>query len=180
MRWALCLAGFLAGAMLLPAAPAGAQNQIYRDYADDGQINPCNYSRGQLERGLEGLPPDLEQYAPEVGDQLRRPCQRGGSAAAPSPEDEENAPGAAGGGGGGPPRAIDIPRPPAPRPGERRAIDAPLPAFSATPKGPDAPGWLVALLVLIGLGGGGALLASRYAGVGYADVVGPLRARFSR
>ena len=179
MRRALCLAGFLAGAMLLPAAPAGAQNQIYRDYADDGQINPCNYSRGQLQRGLKGLPPDLEQYAPGIGDQLRRPCQRGGSAPAATPEEGEDAPAAAGG-GAAPPPGIDIPRPPAPRAGEREAIDAPVPAFSATPKGPDAPGWLVALLVLIGLGGGGALLASRYAGVGYADVVDPLRARFSR
>ena len=178
MRRATCLAAFLASAMLVPAAPAGAQNQIYRDFADDGEINPCDYSRGQLQRGLKGLPPDLEQYAPGIGDQLRRPCQ-GGGAAPTGGTDEQGAGGPAAGGGPGGPAGLDIPRPPVPRPGGRSAIDAPLPAFSATPKGPDAPGWLVALLVLIGLGGLGALV-SRYAGFGYADLAGPLRARFSR
>ena len=178
MRRALCLAAFLATAMLVPAAPAGAQNQIYRDFSDDGQINPCNYSRGQLQRGLKGLPPDLEQYAPGIGDQLRRPCNRAGPAPAGTPDDP-GAPLAAGGGPGAPP-PIDIPRPPAPRAGETKPVVGTLPAFSATPKGPDVPGWLVALLVVIAVGGLGTLLASRSAGMGFADLTRPLRARFSR
>ena len=176
------LARFLAlsaAAALVSAAPAGAQSDIYRDFSDDGQINPCDYSKGELQRGLRGLPPDLEQYAPGIGDQLRRPCARSG---APAQGGEDDA-GAATAAPGRPPAArpeVDIPRPPAPRPAADRSIDAPVVAFSSQPTGADAPGWLIALLALLGIGGLAAL-AARYAGGFTADdVVRPLRARFSR
>ena len=163
--------------LLVPASPALAQNQeLFNDLKDDGAINPCAYSPGQLQKGLKGLPPDVKQYAPGVGDQLRRPCAQ--SPVAPgSPEAEQQA-GTPGAPGGGPPRP-DVPKPPEPNAKPRRAVDAPVPAASVGPTGPDAPGWLVALLVVIGVVALLALLANRVGGWSPEPFLRRLRAGFT-
>ena len=163
--------------LLVPAAPAGAQDQQFlNDLRNDGQVNPCNYSPDQLRKNLKGLPPDVKQYAP-VG-QLTRPC--GGAAPAPAgtPQQEGREAAALGGAppGGGPPRP-DVPKPPSPGVSPRRAVVAPVPAASAE-TGADAPGWLVALLSLLALVGLAALLANRIAGWSLDPFLRRLRAGF--
>jgi hypothetical protein len=71
------LAAFMALSM---SAPALGQD-ILNDFRRSGGINPCNYSDSQLRRGLQGLPPDIQQYAPGLADQLsggREGCGAGG------------------------------------------------------------------------------------------------------
>jgi hypothetical protein len=161
--------------VLVRAAPAAAQNQqLFNDFKDDGQVNPCAYSPGQLRKGLKGLPPDIKQYAPGLADQLRRPC---GRAPAPVEQQEVEQQAAPGPPSAGPPRA-DIPKPPSPNVAARRAIDAPVPAASTGPTGADAPGWLVALLVALGVGALAALVANRYGGWSPEGLSRRLRAGF--
>ena len=59
----------LAAVLLATAATAAAQNPI-DDYRRNGTIDPCKYSDGQLRKGVGNLPPDVEQYAPGLADQL--------------------------------------------------------------------------------------------------------------
>src|SRR5918992_130165 len=106
----------MAGAALLVAAPsASAQNQLYNDFQNDGEINPCAYSPGQLQNGLNSLPPDLQQYAPGFADQLRAgleaPCGGAGASTAEQP----TTPGV-GGGGSGPSNTDQVKTPQAPKP----------------------------------------------------------------
>jgi hypothetical protein len=74
----------LVAAVAAPS-PALAQQDILNDYRRDGTIDPCAYSPGELQQGLENLPPDIEQYAPDLADQLRR----GAACAAPAPAPAE-------------------------------------------------------------------------------------------
>src|SRR4051812_14622229 len=64
--------------LLVLPGQASAQNKLFQDYRNDGQINPCDYTPGQLRKGLSGLPPDVQAYVPGLGDQLRRGCGGGG------------------------------------------------------------------------------------------------------
>lgn len=146
----------LAAVLLAPAAPATAQNPI-DDYRRNGTIDPCKYSDGQLKRGVGNLPPDVEQYAPGLADQLnqgREGC--GGSApggtetrqgeAVPAPA----AGGNGGGGGGGAPGTpkAEVKAPPGPVVGTRlRLADISTPAVSSKP-GQDVPGWVLPLLLV--------------------------------
>jgi hypothetical protein len=145
------------------AAPASGQSKIFQDFKNDGQINPCAYSPGQLKRGLQQLPPDIRQYAPGLADQLRRPCVRS-VAPAPAPARQQGTTDPARPAAPSSPRRsrrkTRVPPPPAPR-ATARAIDAAAPAVSARSTG-DIPSWLV--LLLGGLGGFGlvGLLAVRY------------------
>ena len=70
----------LAVVVLAPAATAAAQNPI-DDYRRNGAIDPCKYSDGQLRRGVGNLPPDVEQYAPGLADQLNQGRQGCGGGA---------------------------------------------------------------------------------------------------
>ena len=169
-------------ALLAAAAPAAAQDELYNDFRGDGSIDPCTYSPGQLQNGLENLPPDIQQYAPGFGDQLRSGleagCGGGGSAPVATGTDEDpTAVAAAGGGGGGPDKSF--PAPPAP---ERSSAELglPTPPVAATPTGSDAPGWVIpavaALVALIMLG---MLAASRFTGFALERVGGSLRASFA-
>jgi hypothetical protein len=171
----IAIACLALGGCLLAAPPALAQqNKILDDYRDDGQINPCSYSRGQLQKGLKGLPPDVEQYT-GLGDQLRRPCNRAVPASPTAPDDprrEAVLPTAT----GGPPNRPDIPRPPAPNARERAALAAAAPAVSARPTGVDVPGWVLVLIGLALVGGLGTLLAVRFAGLDLERVTRPWRA----
>ena len=176
----------LSAAMALgAAAPAQAQS-VFNDFRQNGTINPCNYTDGQLRQGLNGLPPDIQQYAPGLADQLaagREGCGGGGggggqpAAAVPVP----SAPG--GGGPTLPPAApaapqIKIPAPPAPKAKARARladIDTPTVTTTAATKGPDTPGWLLPLLLLVFLV---ALLAAgvRFGGWSAERFTRPLRA----
>ncbi len=149
------LAGVVAiGASLWGAAPASAG--IYDDFRNNGSINPCNYSDGQLRNGLKNLPPDIQQYAPGLGDQLaqgREGCGGGGSTqittAIPLP-------GAPSGGG---PTAPDVPKPPAPKPARTVALAgaADVKAVTLSPAGSDVPGWLTPILIAVLVGSLGGL-----------------------
>jgi hypothetical protein len=142
------------------AVPADAQ-QVFNDFRRNGTINPCNYTDGQLRQGLNGLPPDVQQYAPGLADQLaagREGCGGGGgqpTAAVPTPA----APGA-------PPTAptavpaapkIKIPAPPAPKATVRTKLaniaTPTVPAKLATSESSGTPGWLLPLLVCLSLVG---------------------------
>jgi hypothetical protein len=166
-------------ALLVTAPSAAAQSQIYNDFQNDGQIDPCAYSPGQLQNGLNSLPPDLQQYAPGFADQLRSgleaPC---GGGPAPASGEELTSPGLAGG-GGGPSNTTRINTPAAPRPAKRPSFgNVSAPSVGAAPAGSDAPGWLLPLLA-----GAVALAALLFAGVmrltGYEGFGRPLRASFS-
>jgi hypothetical protein len=178
MRRALALAGLLAIALVAPAAPALAQqNQIYNDFKKNGQVNPCQYSKGQLQKGLKNLPPDIKQYAPGLADQLRRPCAAAPAGVAPppsgpnKPEAQAVLPTAA-------PTGAEpaIPAPPAPRSKARRAINAAAPAVSADPGGIDVPLWLQLALLALGASALAFFAAVRYGGVDPESVSRPVRA----
>ena len=138
------------------AVPAQAQ-QVFNDFRRNGTINPCNYSDQQLRQGLQGLPPDVQQYAPGLADQLaagREGCG-GGQAAQPTAAVPVPAtPGA-------PPTApapaapkIKIPAPPAPKAQARTRladIDTPVVSPTAVASGSKTPGWLLPLLVCLSL-----------------------------
>ena len=145
-------------ALSIPA-PAFGQD-ILNDFRQNGRINPCQYSDGQLRRGLQGLPPDIQQYAPGLADQLsggREGCGSGGGGGGGQGGDAAPAAGAAGGGGGGPTAAasepaIRVPAPPAPgAKARRRLADIETPTVAAA-TGADTPGWLAPLLAVLALG----------------------------
>ncbi len=165
----------LAAALALAsAAPALAQNQLYNDYRQDGQVNPCKYSPGQVKKNLRDLPPDVQQYAPGLADQLRRPCRSG---AAPAPVQQQATPGAATPSGGPPagPGAPAVPSPPAPKAPVIRAINATAPPI---PAGSDS-GVPVALAIALGALAAlvlAAVIAGRFAGVELESLTRPLRA----
>jgi hypothetical protein len=128
------------------------------DFRRNGTINPCRYSDRQLRDGLNGLPPDVQQYAPGLADQLsagREGCGGGGgdnriTTVVPGP----GAP--TGGGTVGP---APIPKPPAPKPTRSVALagasDVKPVALAQT--GSDVPGWLTPILIGFLVAGAGAL-----------------------
>ena len=140
------------------AVPASAQS-VFNDFRRNGTINPCNYTDGQLRQGLQGLPPDIQQYAPGLADQLaagREGCGGGGggggqpTAVIPVPT---------GGGRAAPPSApaapkIKVPAPPAPKAKARaRLADIETPdVTTAVATGAKTPDWLLPLLVGLSLG----------------------------
>ena len=166
--------------MGLAAAPGAAADPL-DDFRRDGEINFCRYSDRELRNGLNGLPPDVQQYAPGLADQFsggREGC--GGSA--PGSTETRDAelvpvPGAAGGSGGRAARA-KVPRPPSPKPIPRvRLADVESPAVNAD-LGSDAPGWLLPLLLVLAAAGALAALA-RVRGTSLDGLARPLRASFA-
>lgn len=154
VRATVALAAFMA---LSVPVPALAQD-ILNDFRRNGTVNPCQYTDGQLRKGLQGLPPDIQQYAPGLADQLsagREGCGGGGGGGG---EPAAGAPAATGGGGGGGPAApaaepaVKVPAPPAPKAKARRRLaDIETPTVTATGTGTDTPGWLGPLLVVLSL-----------------------------
>jgi len=157
------------------------------DFRRKGAIDPCRYSDRQLRNGLNGLPPDVLQYAPELADQLsagREGCGGGTSGGGRAETRELEAvpvPGSVGGGGTGATRRAKakVPAPPSPEAAERlrlAGLDAPTVTTAAT--GSDAPGWLAPLLAI--LAAGAALIAFlRVRGDSADGIVRPLRASFA-
>ena len=167
---------------LVAAPPAAAQNELYNDFQTDGQINTCAYSPGQLQNGLNNLSPDLQQYAPGFGDQLRAGLESqcgGGAVPAPGQESGVAAPG--GGSGGGPPTTTEVKTPAAPKPTDRAIIgNVPAPDVAAVPGGSDPPDWLLPLLAgLAALVTLATAAAIRLSGFGGDRFTRPLRASFS-
>ena len=155
MRAVRLTAAIVAFAALGGAVPAEAQ-QVFNDFRRNGTINPCNYSDQQLRQGLQGLPPDIQQYAPGLADQLaagREGCGGG----APQPTAAVPVPAVP----GAPPTApapaaprIRIPAPPAPKAKARTRlaeIETPVVSPTAVATGSDTPGWLLPLLVCVSL-----------------------------
>jgi len=174
----------LATALLALAAAAPASADVYDDFRDDGQINPCQYTDGQLQEGLNGLPPDVLQYSPGLADQLaagREGCGGGAPGSAADTRSFETVPGIAGSSGGpgaGATPQARIPDPPAPEAGARaRLAQTDVPSVSATTRAED-PGWVMALLVAAGLAGVIALVV-RFTGVGADGLLRPLRGAFA-
>ena len=177
--WALlaCLATFA-----VSAAPAAAQSgdalaRMVQQLTMKGRIDPCDYTTKQLKDARNNLPPDIEQYAPDIGTAIdaavqsraRGACRKGAK------KDQETSGGTTAGGvvpgssgtPGGPtatapsaqttptvPGAVSTPQPtpdPQPAPG---AADSAIPqAVDAAPASStsagDAPAPLV-LLILLG------------------------------
>jgi hypothetical protein len=141
------------GLSLWGAVPAFGD--IYDDYRRSGSINPCNYSDGQLRNGLKNLPPDIQQYAPGLGDQLaagREGCGGGGDTRITTAVPLPGAPT----GGGGP---TAIPKPPAPKASKAVALAgaSKVKPVALQKAGSDVPGWLTPILIAAFLIGGGGL-----------------------
>ena len=155
------------------------------DYRRNGSIDPCRYSDQQLRNGLNGLPPDVQQYAPGLTDQLsagREGCGGGGARIVGHARSSSPCP--------APPiaraearrAAAPPPRPRCPhrrRPRSRAALRlADLETPAVTAGGSDAPGWLAPLLR--GRGPDRRLVALlRLRGVSFERVARPLRASFA-
>ena len=172
MRRRGLLAALLAAALLLaPAASAFAD--LYNDYKNNGSVNPCNYSPSEVQKQLRNLPPDVQQYAPGLADQLRRPC---GGAPQSGPVQQSPAAPAPTGGPPAPPSARpSIPSPPAPRSPAVRAVNAAVPPVSAN-SGGSFPGWLVVTLGALAALAFAVMLAGRYGGLELEAFTRPLRA----
>lgn len=169
---------------LVAAAPASAD--IYDDFRQNGTVDTCSYSEEELQQGLDGLPPDIRQYAPGLADQLaggRGDCGGGGGApGSSSPSDTrdfETVP-ALGGAPPSQPPPTRVARPPSPDAAARSrlaTIAAPgLPSAASLETG--VPGWiwpLVAGLTLLGLIAG----AIRFGGWSPERLTRPLGASFS-
>ena len=179
---------------LVVVAPAMADP--IGDYRNNGSINPCKYSEGQLQHERDNLPPDVQQYAPGLADQLnagREGCGGSSPGSANTRRFESvPAPGAPGNGGSGSGSGSAdgtsagasadaakpaVPAPPAPSAAQRvRLANISSPAVAANmDKG--APGWLAPLLLALLAG---ALVAAvvRMTGVATDRVGRPLRAAF--
>jgi len=180
MRKTLGIA-LLACLALAPAALAGPLD----DFRRNGSINPCRYSDQQLRDGLNGLPPDVQQYAPGLTDQLsagREGCGVGGGAGSGDTRQLESVPtpGSVGGSGGGDGAArARVPAPPTPDTVDRvRLAGLKAPEVTTAATGSDAPAWLAPLIVIAGL------IATLFAflrlrGASPEGVVRPLRASFA-
>ncbi len=143
------------------AVPAGAQasdfQKIFGDYKADGQLDGC-YGADQLHNAGQGIPPDIEQYAPGFGDALATAQTRCGSGSAPVEAEEEEEPlvsaGTPGPGVPGVKKKKTVREPPAPEPAPV-AISTDLAAPALTPAAAsvssDTPGALIALLVAAGI-----------------------------
>jgi len=159
---------------------------VFNDFRRTGTINPCNYTDGQLRQGLNGLPPDIQQYAPGLADQLaagREGCGGGGgqpTAAVPVPT-APGAPPPPPPGAPPPVPKVKIPAPPAPKATARTRlanIDTPTVSTAAAATGSKTPRWLLPLLVCLSLGA--VLLAAvRFGGWSPERLTRPVRASFA-
>jgi len=182
-------------ALLAGAAPDAVAGPV-DDFRQDGVVDVCRYSQGELDQAGDSLPPDVIQYSPGLADQLsagREGCSGGGSPGAVNPRqtlsdpadtdqdgdiDSADAAAAGGGTGGGPAeRAAVVPDPPAPSTQTRtRLADIATPSVAARSRS-DVPAWVLSLLIALGLG---ALLFTllRFSGLSGERFTTPLKASF--
>lgn len=181
-------------AMLVVAAPALAGP--IDDYRRNGSIDACKYSDGQLKQGLKNLPPDVEQYAPGLADQLnggREGCSSGGannrkqSEAVPGPSAPGNGGGSSGGGGAGATSGgaaagatagALVPDPPSPviTARQRLAGAGSTRVSSQIDQGP--PGWVTPLFLIL-LAVAAVIALARLGGANLARFTRPLGASFT-
>ena len=164
MRKAVVIALALCSLAAVGASPAVAGP--VEDFRQDGSVDVCQYSPGELNRAADGLPPDVVQYSPGLADQLaagQEGCGGAGTrtnSTATVPDagdtdqdgdvDSADVAAAAGGGGAAGAGRARIPDPPTPPTGARaRLADITTPTVSAS-TGNDVPAWTVALLVALG------------------------------
>ncbi|HEY1359521.1 MAG TPA: hypothetical protein VGF21_14555 [Thermoleophilaceae bacterium] len=167
--------------LLLLPAQASAQNKLFQDYRKDGRINPCDYSPGELRKGLSGLPPDVQAYVPGLGDQLRRGCNTGGAGGQPATPQQQAAvvPNTSGPAPPAPrPRTV-VPNPPAPKADARDVVAGTAPTVPNGPL-PDIPAWVAGLLAAALAGGLVALAAVRYGALDPSGLMRSLRATVAR
>ena len=148
----------VAASLALPAG-AGANDfqKIFGDYKADGQLDGC-YRPDQLHNAGQGIPPDIEQYAPGFGDALSTAQGRCGSGSAPAETQENEGPALVSAGTPGPGSGVKkkkaVREPPAPRIAPI-AVSTDLAAPALTPAAAsvssETPGALIALLVAAGI-----------------------------
>src|SRR3954449_5436294 len=153
---------------LAPAAHADAFDQIFHEYQKTGKIDPCHFSRQDLEKAQGQVPNDIEAYAPDFPEALQAAAeQRAGGAcaqkpaAAPAPAAAAPAATPPAGTPGAAPAAAGATGTPAPTPDAQPAASVADDAIAkaadtrrASDAGPPAP--VVALAVvglLLALGG---------------------------
>lgn len=152
-RLPLALLAAAALAMTLPAAAAAQFQPVFEDFRQGGRVDACSFSPGQLGGALDGVPPDIEAYAPNFIDEVNRALESQ-AACGPSPAPGPDAAGAGADGAATPPGAPGEPRRveagPTPEPPalSRRASNEVLAA------GADAP------VIAGNLSGGGSLPAT--------------------
>jgi hypothetical protein len=71
--WVALLAGGLVTAA--PASANSAFNTLYLAYRNTGTIASCKYSVAELQSAENGVPPDLQQYAPDFAAALQAALQ---------------------------------------------------------------------------------------------------------
>src|SRR5437867_5511587 len=116
------LVGFASPA---PAVGGSSFSQLYQDYGSDGQIQNCDYSKGDLRNTAANIPPDVQAYDPGFSDSLNQALAAGC------------------GGGSSPSTAAAPPPPPAPGPTPAEIVKTDRKrvkhvAFDGSPK-PSAP-----------------------------------------
>lgn len=174
-------------AMLIAAAPALAGP--IDDYRRNGSIDACKYTDGQLKQGLKNLPPDVQQYAPGLVDQLnggREGCSSGGSnnrkqseaVPAPSAPGNGGGTGAMSGGAAAGAAAPTVPDPPSPvvTARQRLAGAGSTRVSSQIDQGP--PGWVTPLLLIL-LAVAVVIALVRLGGANLARFTRPLGASFT-
>jgi len=147
----------LLASLALPAG-AGASDfqKIFGDYKADGQLDGC-YRPDQLHNAGQGIPPDIEQYAPGFGDALATAQTRCGSSS-PAGTEEAEGPALVSAGTPGPGSGVKkkktVREPPAPKAAPIAAateLSAPTLTPAAASVSNDTPGALIALLVAAGI-----------------------------
>ncbi len=92
-RRTLRIAGALALALSLAAAPAASADsfdRIFKDYQRTGKVDPCKYSKSELESAQGQVPNDIEAYAPDFPDALQAAAeQRAGGACRTQPAQQQ-------------------------------------------------------------------------------------------
>ncbi|HYF28648.1 MAG TPA: hypothetical protein VD931_23105 [Baekduia sp.] len=113
----------LLAALAATAAPAAAQDggrllaQMVQQLQREGKIDACDYSAAELKAAQKAIPPDVEQYAPDLPTAIdaaiqrraRGGCRKGGGSSGSSGQGSGAAPAAPSGGGTSTPGAAQGP-----------------------------------------------------------------------
>jgi hypothetical protein len=89
---AVVIAAVLAGAALVPSASADTTSDqaIVADYAGDGDITSCAFSKAQLQSADSQITPDIDSYSPDFRIEVEREIARWTSGACGSGSGGQN------------------------------------------------------------------------------------------